>query len=78
MKVTAAIATLALVVGTSSAVGGYYENRSAIKHECATADHTNKAVRALVDDFLVGPDVTKAERIAADKLAAKRFPDLHC
>jgi hypothetical protein len=75
--VTAAVAILALVVGTGSAVDGYFVLRTANKHECVTADRTNDAVRGLVDDFL-GPDVTKAQRTAADKLAAARFPDLHC
>lgn len=76
--ISTAIAAVALVVGLGSAVGGYFEHRAAVTHECVTADRTNAAIRGLVDDFLAGPDVTPAERTAAAKLARTRFPDLHC
>ncbi len=77
-RLTAAIAALALTVGSLSAVGGVLQERAADRKVCDAKVAVNASVRGLIDDFIVAnPKVTKAERVAADRLAVKRFPD-HC
>lgn len=77
--VTAWVATLALVTGTTSAVGGVLVNRAADRKVCDAKVAVNKSVRDLFDDFIAQqvPPLTKAQKTKADDTVRNRFPN-HC
>lgn len=75
-SVTAAIASVALLVGALSFVGGVLNQRAADRKVCHVVKHTNAAVRGLIDDLIVpNQKVTRADRKAIDSTVAARFPD---
>lgn len=78
-KVTAAVAALALTVGSLSALGGFLVNHAADRKVCQTRTELNASVRGLVDDFLLSnPKVTKRQALLAEREARARFPVKPC
>lgn len=76
--VTAAVAALALTVGASSAVGGYFEYQASRNHECAQAAQENKQFRDFLAEAFTDPQVSQQEKDAITALALRHFPVKGC